>query len=123
MSKGGRLGHLLRGAEGKIIRLRSGFRGVAIVVIAAAVSATGGIAVAQQAAGGGSSQDVRPDIYNGDDILITVTHALPAFIAVALAFILLMRFLGVLEMGFASVLLVLAAIGTIVWKYYWLPTH
>jgi hypothetical protein len=105
------------------MRLRSGFEGVAIVVIAAAVLATGGIAVAQQATGGGSSQDVRPDIYNGDDILSTVTHALPAFIAVALALILLMRFLGVFEMGFVSVLLVLAAIGTIVWKYYWLPAH
>lgn len=105
------------------MRLRSGFRGAAIVVIAAAVSATGGVAVAQQAPGGGSWQDVRPDIYSGDDILITVTRALPAFIAVALAFILLMRFLGVLEMGFVSVLLLLAAIGTIVWKYYWLPAH
>ncbi len=96
---------------------------MAIVVIAAAISATGGIAAAQQATGGGSSQDIRPDIYNGDAILITVTHALPAFISGALAFILLMRFLGVLEMGFVSVLLLLAAIGTIVWKYYWLPAH
>lgn len=123
MSKVGRLGHLPRGAESQIMRLRSGFRGAAIVVIAAAVSSTAGVAVAQQAPGGGGWQDVRPDIYNGDAILITVTRALPAFIAVALAFILLMRFLGVLEMGFVSVLLLLAAIGTIVWKYYWLPAH
>lgn len=105
------------------MRLYSGFRGVAIFVIAIVALASAGIAVAQQAAGGGNSQDVRPDIYNGDDILITVTRALPAFIAVALAIILLMRFLGVFEMGFVSVFLVLTAIGTIVWKYYWLPTH
>ena len=98
------------------MRVRPGFRGVCIVVIAAAVLATPGLAVAQQAPGGG-------DTYFGDDILTSVTHALPAFIAWALAFILVMRLLGVLEMSFPSVILVLAAIGAILWRYHWLPVH
>ncbi len=98
------------------MRVRPGFRGVFIVVIAAAVLATAGAAVAQQAPGGG-------DTSNGDDVLTTFTHALPAVIAWVLAFTLVMRVLGVLEMGLPSVLLVLAAIVAIVWKYHWLPVH
>ncbi len=105
------------------MRVRPGFRGVSIVVIAAAVLATPGLAVAHQAPGSGSSPNLRPDAYNGDDILTTVTHALPAVIAWALAFILVMRVLGLLEMGLPSVLLVVAAIVAIVWKYHWLPVH
>ncbi len=96
------------------MRMRLGFWGVSIVVIAAAVLATAGIAVAQQSPG---------DTANGDDILTTVSHALPAFIAWALAFILVMRVLSVLEMGVASIVLVLATIGAILWRYHWLPVH
>ncbi len=98
------------------MRVRPGFRGVLIVVIVAAVLATAGVAVAQQAPGGG-------DTSTGDDVLTTISHALPAVIAWALAFILVMRVLGVLEMGVSSILLVVAAIVAIVWKYHWLPVH
>lgn len=98
------------------MRVRPCFSGVCIVIIAAAVLATPGLAMAQQAQGGG-------DTYFGDDILTSLTHALPAFIAWALAFILVMRLLGVLEMSLPGVLLVLVTIGAILWRYHWLPVH
>jgi hypothetical protein len=96
--------------------MRPCLRGVVIVVVAAAVLAAPGFAVAQQASGGG-------DTFFGDDVLTTVSHALPAFIAWVLAFILVLRLLGILEMSFPSVLLVLATIGAILWRYHWLPVH
>lgn len=96
--------------------MRPCLRGVVFVVVAAAVLAAPGFAVAQQASGSG-------DTFFGDDVLTTVSHALPAFIAWALAFILALRVLGVLEMSFPGVLLVLVTIGAILWRYHWLPVH
>jgi hypothetical protein len=96
-----------------------GLKTLAIVVIAAAVLAAAEISALGQAPGNGSLRDLRPDIYSGDAILSTVTHALPAFAIGALTFILVMHFLGFFEMGLFSALVLLAAIGGIVWKFYW----
>ncbi len=105
----------------------TGFAAVAILGITAAVLATPVIAPADQTPGNGSVRDLRdlrPDLYSGGDaILGAVTHALPAFAVGALTFILVMRFLGFLEMGAFSVLVLVGIIGGIVWKFYWPPGH
>jgi hypothetical protein len=95
-----------------------GIKGVGVVVIAAVVLAAAGITAADQTPNG-YLRDLRPEVYNGDALLNTVVHALPAFAIGALSFILVMRFVGVLEMGAFSVLVLLATIGGLVWKFYW----
>lgn len=105
------------------MRARPGFIAVATIGIAAAIFATAAIALADQTPGNETVRDlkdIRPDLYSGGDtILGAVTHALPAFVVGALTFILVMRFLGFLEMGAFSVFVLVAIIGGIVWKFYW----
>lgn len=98
------------------MRMCPGFWGISVAVVAAIVLATAGTTVAQQTPESGNTLP-------GDDILTTLSRALPAVIAWALAFILLMRFLGLLHMGLPSVILVGVTIAALLWRYHWLPVH
>jgi hypothetical protein len=96
--------------------------GIAVIVIAAAAVALGDQTPRNETIR--DLKDIRPDLYSGgDSILGAVAHALPAFAVGALTFILVMRFLGFLEMGAFSVLVLVAIIGGIVWKFYWPLGH
>ncbi len=89
--------------------------------------ATGGTAMGQSAPGGNEKSnvrqivDLRKGIYEESHILGQIPRALPAYVAGGLAIILLAHFLGFFEMGLVSILVLLAAIGGIVYKFYWSP--
>ncbi len=105
------------------MRARPGVTAVAIIGITIAILSTAAVALADQTPGNETVRDlkdIRPDLYSGGDTLLgAVAHALPAFAIGALTFILVMRFLGFLEMGAFSVLVLVAIIGGMVWKFYW----
>lgn len=81
--------------------------------------ATGGTAIGQS--DGRQMIDMRKGVYEESHVLDQFPRALPGFVAGVLAIILLAHFLGFFEMGLVIVLVFLAAIGGIVYKFYWLP--
>lgn len=64
--------------------------------------------------------DARPSLYNGgDQFLRQLPRAVPAYVVGGLAVILLAHLCGFFEMGTTSILTLLAAIGAIVYRFYW----
>jgi hypothetical protein len=65
--------------------------------------------------------DLRQGIYQSSHILQQLPRALPAYVAAGLAVILLAHLFGFFEMGATSILILLALIGAIVYRFYWPP--
>lgn len=65
--------------------------------------------------------DLREGIYQSSHILQQLPRALPAYVAGGLAAILLAHLFGFFEMGATSILVLLALIGAIVYRFYWPP--
>ncbi len=63
--------------------------------------------------------DLRKGIYDESHILGELPHALPAYAAGLCAILLLGGVIGFYEMGGATAFVLFAAIGGIVYKFYW----
>jgi hypothetical protein len=67
--------------------------------------------------------EVRQGLYkNGDQFLAQLPRAVPAYVAGGLAVVLLAHLCGFFEMGATSIMVLIAAIGAIVCRFYW-PWH
>ena len=101
-------------------------RNVALVLLVAVGAATlslmvGGVVSGQQA-GSRDMIDLRGGVYE-QNTFAEIPHALPAYVAGFCALVLGGYLLGFYEMGVVSILGLLAAIGGIVYKFYWPLGH
>lgn len=101
-------------------------RHVALVLLVAAGAASlslmvGGVVTGQQT-GSRDMIDLRGGIYE-QNTFAEIPHALPAYVAGFCALVLGGYLLGFYEMGVVSILGLLAAIGGIVYKFYWPLWH
>jgi hypothetical protein len=101
-------------------------RHVALVLMVVMGTATlsimvGGVVTGQQA-GSHEMIDLRGGIYE-QNTFAEIPHALPAYVIGFCALVLGGYLLGFYEMGAVSILGLLAAIGGIVYKFYWPLWH
>ena len=101
-------------------------RHIALVLLIAVGTATlslmaGGVVTGQQS-GTREMVDLRQGIYE-ENTFAEIPHALPAYVAGFCALVLGGYLLGFYEMGAVSILGLLAAIGGIIYKFYWPLWH
>ncbi len=101
-------------------------RTIALVLLIAVGTATlslmlGGVVTGQQL-GNRQYLDLRKGIYE-ENTFAEIPHALPAYVAGFCALVLGGYLLGFYEMGAVSILGLLAAIGGIIYKFYWPLWH
>ena len=101
-------------------------RHIALVLLIAVGAATlslmaGGVVTGQQA-GTRDMVDLRQGIYQ-ENTFAEIPHALPAYVAGFCALVLGGYLLGFYEMGVVSIFGLLAAIGGIIYKFYWPLWH
>ncbi|HEX2711392.1 MAG TPA: hypothetical protein VHM88_04105 [Candidatus Acidoferrales bacterium] len=97
---------------------------LALLIVAGAATFSlmiGGVVSGQQA-GTREMVDLRTGIYQ-ENTFAEIPHALPAYVAGFCALVLGGYLLGFYEMGAVSILGLLAAIGGIIYKFYWPLWH